>query len=131
MHGLAVKQGFLQLSLMQVSLGGQSLSTRHSGCSDTTAEKGKHMHLSEPDSKAVPSTLTLYTRDIAITNQWVSASAGFSVIPGTTVCSSGTIAWSTKRLAFLLCESASWYKVTFLICGTVIVTGATCLNASN
>jgi len=73
----------------------------------------------------------LYTRDIAITNQWVSTSAGFSVIPGTTVCSSGTIAWSTKRLAFLLCESTSWYKVTFLICGTVIVTGATCLNASN
>ena len=37
-HGLLTTQGFKQVSLMQVSCGGQSLSTRHSGSSDTTAE---------------------------------------------------------------------------------------------
>ena len=37
-QGLLTTQGFKQVSLMQVSWGGQSLSTLHSGSSDTTAE---------------------------------------------------------------------------------------------
>ena len=43
-QGLLTMQGFLHVSRMQVNWRGQSLSTRHSGSSATTAEKFKHMH---------------------------------------------------------------------------------------
>ena len=38
-HGLLTRQGFWQVSLMQVNLGGQSLSTLHSGSSASIAKK--------------------------------------------------------------------------------------------
>ena len=68
---------------------------------------------------------------MAISYQWIFASAHLSVISGTTFSSRSTIAWSAKRLAFLSGEATAWDKVTFFCGGTVRITAAPCFNTCN
>ena len=129
-HGLLTTQGFKQVSLMQVSCGGQSLSTRHSGSSDTTAEKTCSLRvrvLQGPN--LLP--LTLNTRYMAISNQRISAGANLSVISGTTFSTLSTVAWSAKRLTFFSGETTARNKVTFFSGSTIRIATTACLNACN
>ena len=129
-QGLLTTQGFKQVSLMQVSCGGQSLSTRHSGSSDTTAEKTCSLKVRVLQGPYLL-PLTLNARYMAISNQRISAGANLSVISGTTFSTLSTVAWSAKRLTFFSGETTARNKVTFFSGGTIRIATTACLNACN
>ena len=130
-HGLLTIQGFKQVSLMQVSWGGQSLSTLHSGSSDTTAENTCKLRVRVlRDPILLP--LTLNTRNMAISYQRISAGANLSVISGTTLSTLNTAVVSlAKRLTFLSGETTARNKVTFLSGSTIRIAATACLNTCN